>query len=63
MKRVAGRLLIIILCSVGGWAQTVNAPAELVNYPQMILYNGKIVTMNDTTFTSNVGTIAQAMAV
>ncbi|MBI3894957.1 MAG: hypothetical protein HY313_03410, partial [Acidobacteria bacterium] len=50
-------------CAASGWAQNVSAPAELVSYPQMILYNGKILTMNDTTFTSNVGTIAQAMAV
>ncbi|MSO20871.1 MAG: hypothetical protein EXQ56_10505 [Acidobacteria bacterium] len=61
-------LFLSIVCSVilyipAGWAQNVSAPAKLVNYPTMILYNGKIVTMNDTSFTSNVGTIAQAMAV
>ena len=53
----------VFLCAASGWAQNVTAPAELVSYPQMVLYNGKIVTMNDTSFTSNVGTIAQAMAV
>ena len=53
----------VILYTAAAWAQNVNAPAKLVSYPTMIVYNGKIVTMNDTTFTSNVGTIAQAMAV
>ena len=46
-----------------GLAQDVTVPARLVDYPEMILYNGKIVTMDDTSFTSNVGTIAEAMAV
>ena len=31
--------------------------------PEMIVYNGKIVTMSDKGFTSNVGTITQAMAI
>ena len=31
--------------------------------PEMIVYNGKIVTMSDKSFTSNVGTVAQAMAI
>ncbi|MBI3896602.1 MAG: amidohydrolase family protein [Acidobacteria bacterium] len=61
MKKVVLAGLVVTLCSVWGWTQTVNP--KLLSYPQMIVYNGKIVTMNDTSFTSNVGTIAQAMAV
>lgn len=62
------RMLLVVMWSVflytaSVWAQNVNAPAKLVSYPQMILYNGKIVSMDDTSFTSNVGTIAQAMAI
>src|SRR5258705_13188287 len=53
----------VILFTGSGLAQNVTAPAKLVDYPTMILYNGKIVTMNDTSFTSNVGTIVQAMAI
>ena len=53
----------VLLYVSSGWAQNVTAPAKLVNYPEMIVFNGKIVTMNDTSFSSNVGTIAQAMAV
>jgi predicted amidohydrolase YtcJ len=61
------KIYLVIVCSVlwttSSFAQTVNAPVKLVDYPTMILYNGKIVTMNDTTFTSDVGTVAQAMAI
>jgi len=34
-----------------------------LGYPQMIVYNGKIVTMDDASFESRVGTIQQAMAI
>ena len=34
-----------------------------VNFPDMILYNGKIITVDNHDFTSNLGTIAQAMHV
>ena len=63
MKKVGMCFLAVIVSGLWGWTQNISAPAELVNYPNMVLYNGKIVTMNDTTFASNVGTIAQAMAV
>jgi predicted amidohydrolase YtcJ len=36
---------------------------ESLGYPQMILYNGKIVTMDDDSFEAKVGTIVQAMAI
>jgi predicted amidohydrolase YtcJ len=49
--------------SAASWAQNVSVPAKLVGYPTMILYNGKILTMNDMSFSSNVGTIVQAIAV
>ena len=62
MRRVGGGVLIVVLCSVWGWAQQGDIAAKL-GYPQMVVYNGKIVTMNDTSFTSNVGTIVQAMAI
>ena len=53
---------IAMASSVGGWAQQVDVAAKL-GYPQMVLYNGKIVTMDDSSFESKVGTIVQAMAV
>ena len=64
MKTILGSILLgVFLCGTSAWTQQVTVPAKLVGYPEMILYNGKVVTMNDTSFTSNVGTIAQAMAV
>lgn len=60
MKRMW--LAVALLCSLGGWAQQVDVAAKL-GYPQMILYNGKIVTMDDASFTPSVGTTVQAMAV
>src|SRR5579885_1606845 len=43
-------------------AQNSELPAEL-GYPDMIVYNGKVVTMDDNSFGPAVGTVAQAMAV
>lgn len=42
-------------------AQTV--PPELVSYPDTILHNGKIVTMDDKTASTNPGTVVQAVAI
>ena len=53
----------VLFFNVSAWAQQANIPARLISYPQTIVYNGKIVTMNDKSFTANVGIIAQAMAI
>ncbi len=48
----------------GALAQAQNADvAAQLGYPQMVLYNGKIVTMDDASFESKVGAIVQAMAI
>ena len=54
-------LLSLALVSRPVLAQTV--PPELVNYPDTILHNGKIATMDDKTTSSNPGTMAQALAI
>ncbi|MCZ6751994.1 MAG: amidohydrolase family protein [Acidobacteria bacterium] len=63
---MAKKLILIafvtIAIDVCGWAQQSDVSAKL-GYPQMILYNGKIVTMDDSSFDSKVGSIVQAMAV
>jgi predicted amidohydrolase YtcJ len=41
----------------------VSAHPRLVSYPTMIIYNGKIMTMDDESTTVQVGTVVQAMAV
>src|SRR3989338_6813383 len=55
-------LSLMIWCSVSGLAQTGNVAAKL-GYPQMIIYNAKLVTMDDASFEPRVGTIVQAMAI
>lgn len=56
-----------LLC-LGGLAvgqEMVTVPANMVMYPDLIVYNGKIVTMDDTSLGLNtpIGTITQSMAV
>jgi predicted amidohydrolase YtcJ len=55
-----GGIAILVLLFLGfftGGAPAQSVPLELVNYPETILHNGKIVTMNDR------ATMAQALAV
>ncbi len=60
-KRCWSAVLMMFWC-VGGWAQQADIMAKL-GYPPMIIYNGKIVTVDDASFESRVGTIVQAMAI
>jgi predicted amidohydrolase YtcJ len=41
----------------------VTVSATLVGYPSLIVHNGKIVTMDDESTTTRLGTIVQAMAI
>ncbi len=40
-----------------------NSIADILGYPEMIIHNAKIVTMDDDSFTSNPGTIVEALAI
>jgi len=62
MKKAVSISLMGLLSVVLGWAQNANVAAKL-GYPQMIVYNAKIVTVDDASFESRIGTIVQAMAV
>ena len=53
-------LVVLSALSVSVRAQT---PALLVSYPEYILFNGKVVTVDNPDFSTNVGHIAQAIAV
>ncbi|MBI3895299.1 MAG: amidohydrolase family protein [Acidobacteria bacterium] len=61
-KQALASVAMVFFCVAGGWAQNVDVASKL-GYPQMIVYNGKIVTMDDKSFASQVGTIVQAMAI
>jgi predicted amidohydrolase YtcJ len=54
---------LVSLALLGGPALAQTVPPLLVSYPEMILHNGKIATMDDKSTTSNPGTIAQALAI
>jgi predicted amidohydrolase YtcJ len=52
---------VILLAAAPGRAQ--QAPQAPQGQQDMVLYNGKIVTVSDHSFTSNLGTVAEAMHV
>ncbi|MBI3934108.1 MAG: hypothetical protein HY316_05405, partial [Acidobacteria bacterium] len=57
---------LVLSCGLAVSQETLNGvPASLVDYPDTIVHNAKLVTMDDATvaINSSAGTIAQAMAV
>ncbi len=48
---------MVVLLASAAHAQQVSAPAELVSYPELILFNGKVITADDR------NTVAAAVAV
>ena len=67
MNKSRSRLLSLVflgflICPVLLQAQNPNVEARL-GYPELIIYNGKIVTMDDDSFSSDPGSIFEAMAV
>jgi len=65
-KRTMGTWVLAVwsICCFSAWGQSQKGDlAALLGYPQLIVYNGKIVTMDDASFESKVGTITQAMAI
>ncbi|MCH8268787.1 MAG: amidohydrolase family protein [Acidobacteria bacterium] len=54
---------IMLFCAGARGQQTVTIPTELAAYPDLIVYNGKIVTMNDATLSNSTGRTVEAMAV
>ena len=67
MKRIAAFILGVILCGIPALAQNALAQngsvAAKLGYPQTIVFNGKIVSMDNAGFGPEVGTIFQAMAI
>ncbi|MSO19870.1 MAG: hypothetical protein EXQ56_05290 [Acidobacteria bacterium] len=63
LKRFAFLIMLLAGTGILRAQQTVNVPAEMVQYPDLIIFNGKIVTMDDTTPTGPVGKIVEAMAI
>ena len=63
MRTAMAVLFVFVLAGVLHAQQTVTVPAELVSYPDLIIYNGKIVTMDDATLSNSIGHTVQALAV
>jgi predicted amidohydrolase YtcJ len=62
MRKSVSAILLAIASVIAAPAQQGSVAARL-GYPQMIVHNAKIVTVDDASFTNNVGTVAQAMAI
>lgn len=55
---------LFVVVRIAGAQQTLqNVPAELVSYPDFILYNGKVVSMDDASLSNSIGKTYQAIAV
>jgi predicted amidohydrolase YtcJ len=64
--RVDRMLILVLFCALANGQEVMNGvPASLVFYPDTIVYNAKLVTMDDATVRINspTGTITQAMAI
>ena len=62
MKRIYLLAVGMVVLSAFAWGQNANVAAAL-GYADMIVFNGKVVTMDDAGFGPEVGTITQAMAI
>ncbi len=60
-KKILTFFFLLLFISPTAWGQ--SHVAAMLGYPDLIVHNAKIVTMDDATFESRVGTIGQAMAV
>lgn len=57
------KLVLVAFCTASlGWSQQRDI-ATVLGYPETILFNGKIVTVDNSDFTRNLGSTAQAIAV
>ena len=64
-KWFAAGASVLMLAAQGQAQRTVTVPESIVAYPDLIIHNAKLVTMDDESVGLNtpIGTIAQAMAV
>ena len=64
LRRLAASMVFLSMFALSSVAQTLNnVPEAIVSYPDLILYNGKIVTMDDASLSNSIGKTVQAMAV
>lgn len=61
MKRWFFGLLVLFSAATAAWSQSL--PPEVVSYPDVIVHNGKVYTMDDKSNTANAGTVVEAVAI
>ena len=54
---------VFMLMAATAGAQTVTVPVTLVGYPDLVIHNAKIATMDDASLNPTMGRTAEAMAV
>ncbi|MBI4464599.1 MAG: amidohydrolase family protein [Acidobacteria bacterium] len=62
MKRGIAILMMVVASSLA-FGQTITVPQALVQFPELVLVNGKIVTVDNEDISEDVGRIVSAMAV
>ena len=62
MQKTTTLLFCLLAFMATGWSQGSNI-AAILGYPQTIVHNARIITVNDDSLTSNIGDIVQAMAI
>ncbi len=56
--------MLTLSIAVGFFLASAGAqiPSELILYPELVIHNGKVVTVDDNTFSTHPGTIVEALA-
>jgi predicted amidohydrolase YtcJ len=62
-RRLLSFGLLLILAASAKAQETVNVPVEVVSYADMVVYNGKVMTMDDPSTNPTPGRMEQAMAI
>ena len=55
-------LIVFVFAAMPVWAAQ-SVPPEVISYPDTIVHNGKVYTMDDKSNTENAGTVVEALAI
>jgi len=62
MKSITATLSFSFVLGLFLVSAAAQIPSELVVYPELLIHNGRVVTVDDHTFSTNPGTIVEALA-
>ncbi len=54
--------IVFAFAALPVWAAQ-NVPSEVISYPDTIVHNGKVYTMDDKSNSANAGTVVEALAI